>query len=607
MILGGFIAAVFLALYFLPSIFLRGYLEDYLADYGLHAEGLEEVHFNVFNMGLETGPLALNRGDKQIADLDGLTLFLGLGPLSQQRVDVTGARLTGLTLKVERGADGTISIPNLPSLASDGEDESAWVFGLTRLELADAKLAIRSPELSGLLLLDESLIENLKEWTPQMQGRLDLEARFEGAEINASMRVRPFTEELDIDFDIGVDSFPLDRLYVGPSLTGYANVALNGEIQSRDYLSLSVEGTASIEPFSIVIEGAPSVSLGSIRVDVEQAKASESADGLAWEFSANIDNRSLEISSERGPLLSFASAAIDALTADSAGQYAADSVLLEGLAALETQEQGCVFVERTEIGPVRAGETQSIELGAIVFGGVTVTLHRTAEGIAELSLMPGGEGPAELDGEKLREDASASLQLAVDEVIFADEAVIALNDASLAQPIQHELRIAALRVGRMDMAQPDIATDVSLDAAYGENTTLQLAGTVRPFAPGGAAFDVSGQLDRLALPDISAYAADAMGVNLKSGRLKMDFSGNAANGRLDAETDWLIQRIELEELDEFAKNSLAEQVDLPVDTAINLLQDKDGNIELNIPISGQLDDPNFGISGVVSKAIGNAI
>jgi len=87
----------------------------------------------------------------------------------------------------------------------------------------------------------------------------------------------------------------------------------------------------------------------------------------------------------------------------------------------------------------------------------------------------------------------------------------------------------------------------------------------------------------------------------------MDFSGNAANGRLDAETDWLIQRIELEELDEFAKNSLAEQVDLPVDTAINLLQDKDGNIELNIPISGQLDDPNFGISGVVSKAIGNAI
>jgi len=148
---------------------------------------------------------------------------------------------------------------------------------------------------------------------------------------------------------------------------------------------------------------------------------------------------------------------------------------------------------------------------------------------------------------------------------------------------------------------------VSLDAAYGENTTLQLAGTVRPFAPGGAAFDVSGQLDRLALPDISAYAADAMGVNLKSGRLKMDFSGNAANGRLDAETDWLIQRIELEELDEFAKNSLAEQVDLPVDTAINLLQDKDGNIELNIPISGQLDAPNFGISGVVSKAIGNAI
>ena len=126
-ILGGIVVVLVIALYFLPSIFLRDYVEDYLAEYGMQAEGLEEVQFNVFSMGLETGPLVLKRGPDQIADLDGLTLFLGLAPLSQQRVDVTGARLTGLSVAVERDADGNISVLNLPKLVDDSGEESAWV------------------------------------------------------------------------------------------------------------------------------------------------------------------------------------------------------------------------------------------------------------------------------------------------------------------------------------------------------------------------------------------------------------------------------------------------------------------------------------------------
>jgi len=49
------------ALYFLPSFFLRNYVQDFLAEYGMEAQGLQELHFNVFNLGLKTGSLTIVR------------------------------------------------------------------------------------------------------------------------------------------------------------------------------------------------------------------------------------------------------------------------------------------------------------------------------------------------------------------------------------------------------------------------------------------------------------------------------------------------------------------------------------------------------------------
>jgi hypothetical protein len=46
---------------------------------------------------------------------------------------------------------------------------------------------------------------------------------------------------------------------------------------------------------------------------------------------------------------------------------------------------------------------------------------------------------------------------------------------------------------------------------------------------------------------------------------------------------------------------------LPVTLAVALLKDRNGVIDVNLPISGSLDDPQFSVIGIVFQVIGNLI
>jgi hypothetical protein len=46
---------------------------------------------------------------------------------------------------------------------------------------------------------------------------------------------------------------------------------------------------------------------------------------------------------------------------------------------------------------------------------------------------------------------------------------------------------------------------------------------------------------------------------------------------------------------------------MPLDSALSLLRDKNNDIELNIPVKGDINKPDFDISGVINKAIGSAM
>ncbi|HBY88569.1 MAG TPA: hypothetical protein DEO86_22180, partial [Colwellia sp.] len=52
---------------------------------------------------------------------------------------------------------------------------------------------------------------------------------------------------------------------------------------------------------------------------------------------------------------------------------------------------------------------------------------------------------------------------------------------------------------------------------------------------------------------------------------------------------------------------LIDQGALPLNMAMGMLKDGDGNVELDVPLSGSISDPNFGLSSIVTLITKKAI
>jgi hypothetical protein len=104
------------------------------------------------------------------------------------------------------------------------------------------------------------------------------------------------------------------------------------------------------------------------------------------------------------------------------------------------------------------------------------------------------------------------------------------------------------------------------------------------------------------MPRLTPYSAKFAGRKIKSGTLSLDLGYRIEQGRLDSSNNFLIERLELGE-----KVDSPDAANLPLDLAIALLEDGNGRIDIDLPVTGDLNDPDFHYGGVVWKAIGNLL
>ncbi|NVJ52707.1 MAG: DUF748 domain-containing protein [Campylobacteraceae bacterium] len=106
----------------------------------------------------------------------------------------------------------------------------------------------------------------------------------------------------------------------------------------------------------------------------------------------------------------------------------------------------------------------------------------------------------------------------------------------------------------------------------------------------------------IAIKDFSPYSGKFLGREIDSGKLNLDLKYNIRKSDLKAKNSIIISDIRLGE-----KVQSEEAANLPLDLAIALLENSDGVIELEIPISGNVDDPQFAIAPIVWKVFRNII
>lgn len=149
-------------------------------------------------------------------------------------------------------------------------------------------------------------------------------------------------------------------------------------------------------------------------------------------------------------------------------------------------------------------------------------------------------------------------------------------------------------------SEPQLAALELLGRAEG-SASLEVSGQLNPLTQ-PLALDIAGKVRDLDLPPLSPYSVKYAGHGIERGKLSVDVTYKVLpDGQLTASNRIVLNQLTFGEPVAGAPNSL------PVRLAVALLADRRGVIDLDLPISGSLNDPQFRIGPVIGKIILNLI
>jgi len=193
----------------------------------------------------------------------------------------------------------------------------------------------------------------------------------------------------------------------------------------------------------------------------------------------------------------------------------------------------------------------------------------------------------------------AGLPLRLDEFKL-DQAAFRLEDRSIQPPCVFEVkRLDGTVTGLSSQAEARAAVDFS--GHTDEASPFGIRGTVNPLAR-DLTLNLAFTNANLQLAPFSTYLEKYAGHPLNRGRLSLDLAYTIQQQQLQASN-----LVRVEQLMLGPRNESPDASKLPVKLAVALLKDRNGRIELDVPVSGRLDDPEFKVLPIVLKVIVNLI
>jgi hypothetical protein len=148
---------------------------------------------------------------------------------------------------------------------------------------------------------------------------------------------------------------------------------------------------------------------------------------------------------------------------------------------------------------------------------------------------------------------------------------------------------------------PNAHAKIDLKGQVGEFSPVTIAGEIQPFAYDRFT-DVGLKFENISLPVFNPYSGRFAGFNIAKGKLTTDLRYEIVNRKLDAK-----HHIRIDQLEWGEATASKEAVPLPIKFATSLLKDVNGVIDLDVPVTGTLDDPKFRVGPIVWKIIKNIL
>lgn len=177
---------------------------------------------------------------------------------------------------------------------------------------------------------------------------------------------------------------------------------------------------------------------------------------------------------------------------------------------------------------------------------------------------------------------------------------ISFSDTSLKPAFFMDLAEIGGRVSGLSSGEATFA-DVDLRGKVNQFAPLEIVGKINPLRE-DLFVDLKARFADMDLSPMTPYSGKYIGYTIEKGKLSFDLTYQIARRKLDSKNNLFLDQFTLGE-----KVESPTATNLPVRLAIALLKDRKGEIHLDLPVTGSLDDPEFSVWKVVLQILVNLI
>lgn len=156
------------------------------------------------------------------------------------------------------------------------------------------------------------------------------------------------------------------------------------------------------------------------------------------------------------------------------------------------------------------------------------------------------------------------------------------------------------QIGTIDNRQPTPAK-VDVKGKVDRYAPVTIKGALNPFNP-MASLDIATSFKRVELTNLTPYSGKFAGLRIRKGRMNLDLHYLITNGQLKAQNKVVIEQLQLGD-----KVDSPDAVDLPIRLAVALLKDTNGTISIELPVTGDLNNPQFSVMPIVWQTLRNLV
>jgi uncharacterized protein involved in outer membrane biogenesis len=196
-------------------------------------------------------------------------------------------------------------------------------------------------------------------------------------------------------------------------------------------------------------------------------------------------------------------------------------------------------------------------------------------------------------------EKEASKNIKIGEITL-QEGKIDVSDKSVKPEFSMNLTEMGGRISGLS-SEENTTADVDIRAKLNDYAPIEITGKINPLRE-DLFVDIKARIKDFDLSPATPYSGKYAGYTIEKGKLSFDLKYLIVKRKLESQNNIF--------LDQFTFGDKVESpqaTKLPVKLAIALLKDRKGEIKLDLPVTGSLDDPKFSVWGVILKILLNLI